>query len=331
MTVQHDAVAALLNSTDRIEGRPDRILLLGVARSGTRWLATALGHAEGTRLVKEPDNVDADPKGHGPGRLGFGPYPIIGVDDRAPQFRALWDLAFAARVPNTKGWRQTAARGALRLPRQMRDPLLRRSAQAIAALPGRAQHVVVKSIYAPFYAGWLVRNYNPKVIVIQRNPLNVISSWVDLDVHGFDLLDRPWIRERYLDRLNLALLPEGDAALQHAALCVGLVTWAMSELIDHHPEWLLVTHEDLCVDPDARIRDVSERAGLGWGDGIEQFLHESDRPGTGFSNVRVTRDQPNRWRGRFNDDQVAEVEEVLSRFPTRGWIREPAVPERTKG
>ena len=88
--------------TDIIPGRSDRLLVLGAARSGTRWLATALGQAEGTRLVKEPDNVDADPRGHGPGRLGFGPYPLLDPDERAPQFRALWDLSFAARFPNDR-------------------------------------------------------------------------------------------------------------------------------------------------------------------------------------------------------------------------------------
>src|SRR5579863_5947267 len=86
--------------TPLLAGRPDRLLLLGVARSGTRWLATALGHAADTRVVKEPDNVDADPTGNGASRFGFGPYPMIERDDAAPQFRALWDLSFSDRVPN---------------------------------------------------------------------------------------------------------------------------------------------------------------------------------------------------------------------------------------
>ena len=91
-----------------VSGRPDRLLLLGVARSGTRWLATALGHAEGTRMVKEPDNVDADPTGTGVSRLGFGPYPIIDRDDPAPQFRALWDLVLHESHPE-QAWPRAAA------------------------------------------------------------------------------------------------------------------------------------------------------------------------------------------------------------------------------
>src|SRR6202790_2292662 len=134
-----------------VPGRPDRVLLLGVARSGTRWLATALGHAEATRVVKEPDNVDADPTGSGVSRFGFGPYPMIERDEDAPQFRALWDLSFSDRVPNKPGLRRSAARAALRLPRGIRDPPLRRTPPRMCALPGRSPHVLVKSIYAHFY------------------------------------------------------------------------------------------------------------------------------------------------------------------------------------
>jgi hypothetical protein len=97
----------------------------------------------------------------------------------------------------------------------------------------------------------------------------------------------------------------------------------LGQHVDQHPEWLLVTHEDLCVDPALRIREVCDRAGLPWSDDVRRFLEESNRPGTGFSNVRVTREQPTRWRGRLDDQQVAEINEILGCFPTRGWIRPP--------
>jgi hypothetical protein len=301
----------------------DRILLLGVARSGTRWLATALGHAQGTGLVKEPDNVDADPSGAGRSRLGFGPYPVVDPAEPAPQFRALWDLAFSARVPNRSGWKRSAARLALRLPRGVRDPLLRQTAHAMSSLPGRPSHVVVKSIYAHFAIDWLVEHYDPRIMVIQRNPLNVISSWAELGVHGFDILDRPSIRERYLDRLGIAPLGPSAGQLQSITMWVGLLTSVLAEHVERHPEWLLVTHEDLCIDPVERIRAAGEGVGLAWTEQSERFLQDSDRPGSGFSNVRVTRDQPERWRSRLTAEQVTEIESILAQFPSRGWVRPP--------
>lgn len=299
-----------------VPGRPDRILLLGVARSGTRWLATALGEAEGTRLVKEPDNVNAH---------NYVPYPLIDADAAAPHLRALWDLSFAARVPTGEfpDWRLRAGRLALRMPPTIRDPLLHRAAQMIAALPGRAQHVVVKSIYANFIVEWLLRNYDPKVVVIQRHPLNVVSSWLELDLSGFDLLTRQELRQLYLDRLNIPRQTAETTRLQLVARWVGLLTTVLGEHLERHPQWLLVTHEDLCADPENGIRATCDRLGLTWSDRIAHFLAQSNRPGEGFSNVRITREQSTRWRKRLTDAQVDEIEAELARFPSRGWVQPP--------
>lgn len=304
-------------ATRLVPGREDRILLLGVARSGTRWLATALGQTPGTRLVKEPDNVTA---------AGFGPYPMIDVDEEAPHYRALWDLAFAARVPSgdTPGWRLGAGRMALRLPGGVRNPLLRRTAQVISAWPGRPPQVVVKSIYAQFSVDWLIHNYQPRVIVIQRDPLNVVSSWLELGLGGFDLLVRPPIRARYLQRWGINALPADATAIQLVATWVGLLATVLAEHVDRHPEWLVVTHEDLCADPQPAIREVCERVGLKWGHQVARFLTSSNRPGEGFSNIRVTREQATRWRQRLTDAQVEEIQAVLAQFPSRGWVRQPA-------
>ena len=267
--------------------------------------------------------LDADPTGTGVSRLGFGPYPMIERDDAAPQFRALWDLSFTNRIPNKPGLRRSAARAALRLPRGIRDPLLRRTAQAMSSLPGRSPHVIVKSIYAHFYAEWLISHYDPKVVVIQRHPLNTISSWIELGVHGFDLFDRPAVRERYLEPFGISAPGPEASVTQRTAAWVGLLTTVLSDQVDHHPEWLVVTHEELCVDSQVRIREVCDQVGLTWSEGIERFLRESNRPGEGFSNIRVTREQPGRWRKRLSEEQLIEIDEVLAQYPSRGWIREP--------
>ena len=307
-----------------------RIVLLGVARSGTTWLASAMGHARSTRVVREPDNVDADPQGRAVGRMGFGPYPIIDRGTDSPQFRALWDVSFSGRVPNRRGARRAAGMVMRRLPRALREPLFRRTARTLAALPGRAPHVVVKSTYGIFAIDWLLDNYGPRVVVLQRHPLNVIASWVDVGIHGFDLLDRPLIRERFLDPLVIAPLPRDASQLEIVAEWVGLLAFVLSQQVARHPEWLVVTHEDLCVDPPVRIRSVCEQLGLEWTEAADGFVRDSNRPGEGFSQFRRFSDLPERWRQRFSDDEIVRIEAVLRRFPSAGWVRGPAAvaPDR---
>jgi hypothetical protein len=307
--------------------RSDRLVLVGVARSGTSWLGHALGRARGVRFYYEPDNVDADPSEIATaGRRGFGPYPVIDGDGDAGQFAPLWDLVFAGRLPFALRERRRlrpAANMALRLPRSMRDPLVRTAAALSARMPGRARNIVVKTIYATFSLEWLVTRYQPQVIAMQRNPLNVVSSWRELHIPLFDLATRPAIMSRYIEPLGTA--PPGERASEVARIAwhVGLLTHVIAEAVDRHPEWCFVTHEDLCQDPATTIRAVCEQVGLEWTDDVGRFLKESNRPGEGLAPVRVATEEPTRWRERLSAPEIAEIETVLGAFPTRGWVRPP--------
>jgi hypothetical protein len=306
-------------------GTPGRVLLVGVARSGTSWLGHALGRARGVRFYYEPDNVDADPTGvRRAGGLGFGPYPMIQPGEENTPFASLWDMVFAGRMPPVdRRPMLLAARVALRVPRSIRDPLVRGVATMAAKMPSRSDFTVVKSIYAVFSLDWLVERYNPQVIAIQRHPLNVVSSWRQLHIPLFDLAARPAIIDRYLEPLGIEP-PRVDASeLSRIAWQVGLLTHVLGDAVDGHPEWRMVTHEDLCREPVTGMRDTFDSLGLAWTDDVERFLNESNRPGEGLEPTRVTTEQPHRWRKRLTDAEVEEIEGVLDRFPRRGWVRVP--------
>lgn len=303
------------------------MILVGVARSGTSWLGHALGRARDVRFYYEPDNVDADPLADaGAGRRGFGPYPVIEHDQDAGQFAPLWDLVFSGRMPFALGERRRlrpAARIALRLPRSVRDPLARGAAAISARMPARSETVVVKTIYATFSLEWLVARYHPRVIAMQRNPLNVVSSWRELRIPLFDLATRPAIRTRYVEPLGIDAPGANASDVARIAWHVGLLTHVIAQAVDQHPEWCFVTHEDLCQDPATTIRAVCEQVGLTWSDDVNRFLQESNRPGEGLAPVRVATQEPTRWRERLSVAEIAEIEAVLQRFPTRGWVRPP--------
>jgi hypothetical protein len=56
---------------------------------------------------------------------------------------------------------------------------------------------------------------------------------------------------------------------------------------------------------------------------MARFLRDSDRPGTGRTQYRTMRDLPERWRRKLSAEDVRDIEAVLERFPSRGWVRAP--------
>jgi hypothetical protein len=299
------------------------VLVIGVARSGTSWVGRALGYARDARYIFEPDNVDADITGATvPGARGFGPYPVIDVAERHPDFEVLWDMAFGGVLPPRRGLRLAAARALLDLPRPVRDRLLRASAGALTRVPQRRRRRVVKSIYAPFALEWLWARYRPDVLVVQRHPLNVASSWREQAIPLFDLTSRPAITA-YVGQRGLPLPPQSGNELARVAWCVGLLATVLADALDGHEDWVLATHDDICSDPVGAVRTLADRLRLEWSDDIARFLAASDRPDTGLAPVRVARDQPLRWRDRLTAREADEVTAVLNSFPGRGWVRDP--------
>src|SRR5205814_255889 len=139
-----------------------------------------------------------------------------------------------------------------------------------------------------------------------------------------DLATRPAIREAYLEPLGIRPPPADATELTRIAWHVGLLTHVIGDALARHPRWHLVTHEDLCVQPEAAFRGIFERLGLPWGPAVESFLDANNRPGEGLRPVRVTAEQPDRWRQRLSDAEVDEIKQVLDGFPRRGWVGEPA-------
>jgi hypothetical protein len=92
-----------------------------------------------------------------------------------------------------------------------------------------------------------------------------------------------------------------------------------------HPDWLIVSHEDLCADPPGGFKSLCAALGLPWTEEAAAFLAASDRPGKGLETRRVAAEQPTNWSRHLTPTQVEEVAGVLSLFPDRlfGWAPVP--------
>lgn len=299
------------------------LLIVGVPRSGTTWTGRVLGHTDGAVYVNEPDGF-RDPFAFGI-MVARGENPILAVGEAAPDCERLWSGAFAGGRP-AGSLRDRAAHlaydrtplDARRAARATGRPGWRSRIATTLSRPRVAENgggqVVVKSVQSILSLEWIVDRFGPRVLVVERDPLNVLASWIEL---GYVRNPREQAAlERYAEQRWGIAAPAHDAAhLVHQAFTYAVLATALGVARDAHPEWLATTHEWLCVDPQARFQQLAARAELVWGPNAEAFLSDSDREGTPYRTQRVAADQPDRWRDRLDAAQLETIRATLARFP----------------
>jgi hypothetical protein len=268
-------------------------------------------------------------------------YPALRPWDVPRWYPLVWDLAFKGGWP----WEQSrsaraAGRRLVKLPPRVRDYGVALLAAAITRLRPRPDHVLVKSVNVPLALEWVARRYAPKVVVLRRNPLSVVSSWFVL---GWTLRrpleDIAVVRERYLEPFNLRPPAAAASPLTRSAWNVGLLMTALKCACEQHPDWIVASHDALCLDPRAGFQDLYARLGLEWTPAVDDYLALSDRPGfvvfgrnaQAHPNARTATEpsdarreqQASQWQRRLSRGQVEEVEAVLEGFPLGAW-RAPA-------
>jgi hypothetical protein len=299
------------------------LLIVGVPRSGTTWIGRALGHTERAAYVNEPDGF-RDPLAFRT-MVDHGENPILAPGDKAPDVERLWAGALAGGRPagtirdrlaraiyeRTPLDQLRAVRAAGRA--SGRAGLAARLAVARVADPDGAR-VVVKSVQSALALDWIVHRFAPQVLLVERNPFNVLASWAELG-YVRNAREAAAIAAYARTRWGIDAPGDGEPHLAQQAFLFGVLTSALRDAAAAHPEWARTHHEELCVDTVARFRALAAEVGLVWGDAAERFVTESDRDGTPYRTQRRTKDQPDRWRERLDAGQVATIRGTLARFP----------------
>jgi Sulfotransferase family len=311
-----------------------RVLVVGVPRSGTTWAATVLGQTGRAAYVEEPDNHFRFAFGYRAKRLlGQGEFPSP-RDRGAAAYTELWDQAFTTRARPQRAVERWADRAANRVLaaedvgrisgalRGGRPTLALRAAEALAVPrrpAGPAEHVVVKSVYAQLALEWIVERWPCSVVVVVRNPLAILSSWVQLRWLTHPTWEPLDALDPHLHTARSGLPPAPPSRLARSAWLVGFLTHSLQSALAQHPEWHVVSHEALCARPVDRFRELADRVDLEWNAEAEATLVRLDRPGSGHDVARVAADADQAWRSRLDATQVEEIEAVLRQFPIGDW------------
>jgi hypothetical protein len=230
------------------------ILVTGIHRSATSWIGRMLAAGGGLTYANEPLSVS-----HRQGVLGVEVkhwYLYINEENEAQYLPALQDLA-GLRYQFIKELRTIHSRkDVLRMGRDYFNFTYGRL---------RGHHVLYKDPFALFSASWFAQRLNCKVVISVRHPCGFASSLKRLnwpfELH--DLLDQPMLMRDYLepDRAEMEAMPADDIIGQSALLwrMIYRTVHATHELF---PDFKIVRHEDLSLDPVAGYKSLYKSLGL---------------------------------------------------------------------
>jgi hypothetical protein len=139
----------------------------------------------------------------------------------------------------------------------------------------RSARVCVKDPLAFFSAEWLAQTFAAQVVVMMRHPAGVISSYLKLGwgTDVVEVLQQRALCERFggslREEIEAFRRGEGDAV---ASLILQWKMFALAALAlkRQHPDWLFVSHEQLCADPVQGFRRTYDYLDLPWTEAIEQ-------------------------------------------------------------
>ncbi len=266
--------------------RPARgaLLVTGMPRSGTSWVGKMLEAGGGVVYVNEPMN----PR-HPPGRCP-------GVLDAAvrhyfhyicPDNETVWLAAFR----RTAGLRFGMGR---ELRANHRPSDIARAAKYAAGFGvGRAlgRRAMLDDPYAVLSVGWLDDRVLGAAVVLVRDPVAVVGSWLALgwSVDTMELLSQPLLMRDHLEPLRAELTAVAGSAdrLATASVLWKAVYTVVREVAASRPRVLVRRYEDLAADPLQGFEELYAATGLVWteraADRVRVATGAQSHRGRGFS------------------------------------------------
>ncbi|MBE0681699.1 MAG: sulfotransferase [Anaerolineales bacterium] len=243
------------------------ILVTGTHRSGTTWVGKMLAADADTAYVSEPLNVL-----HRPGVFRAPVkywYTYINAENESeylPAFHELLDFQYHT-------WLE------IKSVRSFKDFLrMGRDFRIFFNGSMRGQRALLKDPFAVFSAPWFAKKLDCRVVVSIRHPAAVVSSLKRLN-WPFDfnnLLNQPLLMRDHLeeDRAEMESTRSGDVVSQ-AALLWRLIHRFVHDARELFPDFNIVRHEDLSLNPLPGFKTLYESLGLDFDERVKNIILNS--------------------------------------------------------
>ncbi len=272
------------------------ILVTGVHRSGTTWLANMLNFGGGTEIVDEPFN------------LGDWAYSL---DDLAEKW-----YAYIGDVD------ENLAKAAYQriLDNKVRKVYPRRSLKHWLP-PFRVDRKIIKDPICALSSEWLAETFDFKVVVVVRHPMAFVKSLQRMEwAFPFeDLLSQEKLMVNHLKSFSNELTDAKNMTFNEQAIIVWKCIYSvLKTYLDNNPSWIQVRHEDISLDPIVGFETLYNQLDLNWSDEVVQQISSftgDDNPSQAEGKVthqmkRNSKDLIQGWKNSFDENEISKLRKL---------------------
>ncbi len=223
------------------------VVVAGMARAGTSWVAEMIKAAGGFVHLNEPFNPK-HPPGQSPGIFNA-PVPVgyLYVTERnADVYRPALHDTFRFRYRHRAELR--ANRKAFDLAKMAKCS----TSFALGALTGK--RALLDDPYASLASEWIASEFDARVLVLVRHPAAMVASYRKLgySTHFRHFLDQPQLMADWLEpwRSEMEALIETDDKIAQVGFFWRMLHHPLAEMAERSDRMHVVRYEDLCMDPE---------------------------------------------------------------------------------
>lgn len=293
------------------------ILVTGMPRSGTTWIAHMLAAGGDLVYLNEPLNPQHPPGGF-PGILNADVqhrFQYICEDNEDDFFTAYTDMRQFRYHPLAELRRNHRPSDVSRQVNHVRQYLAGRM---------RGRRLMVADPFAVFSTPWFAGRMGFQVVVVVRRPAATVSSRKQLGwfFDPGELTQQPLLMRDVLGPLGVPTTLNGTAT---RLIDAGAMLWAgiyasIASYRANGVPFTLVRHEDLSSEPEAGFAELYERLGLERTERAEQEIRRSTStanpgrlaPGDPHAVRLDSRTNLESWRSRLSDQELARIHELTA-------------------
>jgi hypothetical protein len=274
------------------------IIIAGVGRSGTTWLANVIASQLPSRIMWEPFNphaVEAFSQ--------FNDFPYLRTGDPAPEL---------------SNYAKTVLKG------DIRHNWIDREINRIFV-----DYRIIKEIRANLFLNWLHKKFpSVPLIFIIRHPCAVVLSRMEANWGADEDLDAltsqfELIEDHLYDRLDVIKRARSTES-KHAVL------WAIQHLVPikqfQHEHFNIVFYENLCLKPEQEIPRIFKIIGHEFDASLFKYLEVPSRTTIRTSAILTGDNRVTKWKEKLSEKQIDDILSVIRDFDLDYIYGDQAIP-----